>query len=184
MKTLGGAVAVGGAFTGVAAAASTDLVAGGGGSGDRHRGTDVGDVSVRTVDVSGDVATLSVVLTDAWTHNGGLIQETHLAAGKDMAEYETKGWVTSSGNPRPGNFPYSDSDATYETETRGEGDRTEERTKVTYDGVTVSGVRSGDAVRIATHAVVRLDDGKEETAWGEGTRFTERNWAMHFKHTI
>jgi len=41
----------------------------------------------------------------------------------------------------------------------------------------------GTTLYIATHAVV-YGSGAIETAWGEGTRFNEYNWAMYFTYTV
>ena len=46
------------------------------------------------------------------------------------------------------------------------------------------GVSPSDTVAIAAHAEVE-DGGREEGAWGEGTRFVERgNWAMYFTYAV
>ena len=43
----------------------------------------------------------------------------------------------------------------------------------------------GDTVVIAAHAEVEDDAGREEGAWGEGTRFVKRgNWAMYFEYVV
>jgi hypothetical protein len=48
------------------------------------------------------------------------------------------------------------------------------------------GISPGEDVVIAAHAEVRnTTTGKDEAAWGEGTRFVERgNWGMYFMYTL
>jgi hypothetical protein len=47
------------------------------------------------------------------------------------------------------------------------------------------GVEPDDTVFIAAHAEVQHQDGREESAWGRGTRFVERGtWAMYFTYEV
>jgi hypothetical protein len=79
-----------------------------------------------------------------------------------------------SGNPIPGQFAYGD-------EHNCAGAASFEIPLADID----SGVSPGDAVVIAAHAEVEDDTGREEGAWGEGTRFVERgNWAMYFTYVV
>ena len=49
----------------------------------------------------------------------------------------------------------------------------------------VMGLSPSDTVFIAAHAEVEHEDGREEGAWGKGTRFVERGpWAMYFTYEV
>lgn len=92
-----------------------------------------------------------------------LIKKTHLYVG-DFQLVPTN----NSGSPVPGqfpistNFPNGTSQAVY----------------------TISKANLPECFTITAHAeVVRLQNGsvvQTETAWGEGVRFTNKNWAMYF----
>lgn len=86
---------------------------------------------------------------------------THLFIG-DFEDLPT----TGSGNPKVGQFPYS--------ETHAAGTTT----------VTVVGpqIAEGECVYIAAHAeVTRTSTGQSETAWGNGTPMGGNNWSMGFE---
>jgi hypothetical protein len=123
---------------------------------------DVGDVSVSDDGVN---LTVKYVTTDGWVLN-----ETHLAvAGSLDAIPQTK-----RGNPIPGQF-----DNKNESQNLG-------ITEYTYE-IPLADL-TGD-VFIAAHAeVVHLNEtgfaDQEETAWGNGTSFAGKNWAMYFTYTI
>lgn len=70
----------------------------------------------------------------------------------------------SAGNPQVGLFPYYSPEADY---------------TIQLD----HSWTPGTTLYIATHAIV-YGSGPIETAWGEGTRFNEDNWAMYFTYTV
>jgi hypothetical protein len=125
------------------------------------------DMKVGEVSVSDDGANLTVkyVTTDGW-----VINETHLAvAESDGAIPQTK-----KGNPIPGQFEYKN-----ESQDLG-------ITEYTY--VIPLDDLSGDVCIAAHAAVAHLNEtgfvDQEESAWGDGTSFTGKNWAMYFTYTI
>ena len=124
------------------------------------------DTTVGTVSVWNDAATLYVQYetTDNW-----VINESHLAVETSIEEIPQ----TKNGNPKPGQFEYSNESVT---------------TDYTYEIPIEWDVNT--TVFIAAHAEVLLlnETGvviQEETAWGDGEQFNEgRNWAMYFEYLI
>jgi hypothetical protein len=125
--------------------------------------SDAGDITVAS-----DGTYLFVMYTTA---DGWKLTETHLAVGATVADIPQ----TKSGSPKNGQFAYSS----------------------THNGVTTYvyavplasvGATAGSTVTIAAHAVVTQDGTtttkRTETAWGEGTQFEGKNWAMYFEYTI
>ncbi|RLM59340.1 hypothetical protein DVK02_00900 [Halobellus sp. Atlit-31R] len=131
---------------------------------------DVGTVTVETDDgvdeltVRYDTATTSAGEASTWQ-----LVETHLHVAADADGIP----VTRAGNPAPGRFAYTGKpDAPSQT--------------VTYEGIDVEDLGQSavapTSVFVAAHAVVQSEDGFEETAWADGTRFTERgSWATYFE---
>lgn len=91
------------------------------------------------------------------------IKKTHLYVGDCQLIPRN-----NSGNPVPGQFPISTS---FSPSTN----------RVVY---TISKVNLPECFCIAAHAeVVRMQNGvvvQTETGWGQGTRFTNKSWAMYF----
>ena len=130
---------------------TVDLIAGNG-SGE---GFDVGNVTVTN--------NATHIVVEFTTIEGWLLNETHLHIANESVEGIPQ---TKKGNPRPGQFDYSE-----------EHEPVDEYTYVIpLDGL------SGE-VYIAAHAAV---DGTTtyESAWGNGLDFPGRNWAMYFTYTI
>ena len=126
---------------------------------------DVGGVSVSDDDVN---LTVKYVTTDGW-----VINETHLAVAESAAAIPQ----TKKGNPIPGQFEYKN-----ESQDLG-------ITEYTYVIPFPLSWEAGTELYIAAHAeVAHLNDtgfvDQEETAWGNGTSFTGKNWAMYFTYTI
>lgn len=102
------------------------------------------------------------------TENEWLLNDLHLYVGKTLALLP----VTKRGNPKIGNFPYSQ-----------EGVNTNYfEFKIPIS--TLGSLSCGESIVVAAHASVqRLIDGtsyQEETAWSEGTRFVEKgNWGTY-----
>jgi hypothetical protein len=123
----------------------------------------VGDVSVS--DDGTNLTVTYVITNESW-----VINETHLAvAGSLDAIPQTK-----RNNPIPGQFEYKNESQDLSI--------TEYTYVIPLDGL------SGDVI-IAAHAeVVHLNEtgfvDQEETAWGNGTSFAGKNWAMYFTYTI
>ena len=130
----------------------------------------IGTVTVTNDD---DEITVTYSLAGDW-----YMTESHLHIASDCGDIPQ----TGSGNPKVGRFEFSDH---YDP-------ATQEDTYVA--SLDAQGFEPGDLVCIAAHAAVfedEDDDGvydageREETAWGDGTRFTERgNWAMHLEYEI
>jgi hypothetical protein len=127
---------------------------------------------IGTVTVSNDTDNIYV---SYMTTNDWLMDETHL----HIAALEADIPQTKKGNPRPGQFDYSNEHEPCVD-------------KFTYV-IPLSGLTSGDEVYIAAHAAVQLfegydSDGNEiftyESAWGKGENFPGKNWAMYFTYTI
>ena len=151
-------IAIIGTFGTVSAEEIHNLVAGG----DQV----VGNVAVSIVDEN-----ISVTFT---TIDGWLLNETHLHIA-NLSEDEIP--QTKKGNPRPGQFDYSEEHVPGVTE---------------YTYVIPLDGFSGD-VYIAAHAVVQkpvLDEvtGEpvldEESAWGNDNPFKGKNWAMYSTYTL
>lgn len=106
------------------------------------------------------------------------LAEAHLAVATSLSDIPK----TKTGNPIPGLFPYK---------AEGLMDRS---VKFTIDLTEVFGLTCPEsnetALYIAAHAVVvKVDEYgdivRTETAWGQGTRFTNRgNWGMYFNYTV
>jgi len=137
-------------------------------------GNEMTAFKVGEVEVTNDENNLTV--TYKITEIGWLLNETHLHIANESEEGIPQ---TKKGNPRPGQFNYSEEHEpcvdvfTYE---------------IPLDGL------SGE-VYIAAHAAVELFEGvnpttfedlfRYESAWGDGTEFNEdRNWAMYITYTI
>ena len=136
-----------------------DLIAG------RH--LNVGEVIVRT-DPGSRTLAVTYESADGWS-----IEETHLAVGRNLDEFDDEDWVNSRGLPRPGRFPYSGSHGSNDS--------------VTYKhDMTTSpgGAEPGETLLIAGHAVVTGEAGREG-AWADGDRFVLRgNWATLFEYEV
>lgn len=124
-------------------------------------------IGTATVSEDRDEITVTYDLQDGWR-----MTESHLHLAADCEDIPQ----TRRGNPKVCRFDYARAyDPAVQTDTyvvdqtdHGFGD---------------------DELCIAAHAaVVELDDDnvvRNETAWGDGTRFTERgNWAMHFAYEV
>jgi hypothetical protein len=142
---------------------STNLIAG--------QTIDAGDVKV-----CNDETTLTVTYeaTFPWCL---LKTDLHVATIPDPpADPDANIPQTNKGNPKPDEFAHGeeyggclDGPATF---------------KIPLADVGDDGVSPGDKVAIAAHAEVE-DGGRQEGAWGEGTRFVQRgNWAMYFNYTV
>ncbi|KAF5424271.1 MAG: hypothetical protein C5S44_01935 [Candidatus Methanocomedens sp.] len=153
-------IAIIGTFGTVSAVEPHNLVAG-------------GDQVVGNVTVTNDGENISVTFT---TTDGWCMTETHLHIANESEDGIPQ---TKKGNPRPGQFDYSEVH---------EPSVTEYTYVIPLDGL------SGD-VYIAAHAVVR-DEGNpivddegnltffEESAWGNDKPFKGKNWAMYSTYTI
>lgn len=130
---------------------------------------DVGTVTVQQAEPG---ASLLVTYT---TTGDWYMDETHLHIAADCADIPQ----TKKGNPKVGNFEFSE---THHPAVQ------EYAVEVPFDPEWDS-----DALCIGAHAAVFEDTNgngtfdsdydREETAWGEGDRFTERgNWAMYFAY--
>ena len=112
---------------------------------------------IGTVDVYTDGTTITVTytITDSdWT-----LELTHLWIG-DCTDLPTN----NPGNPIIGQFPYSESHP-------GE-------TTVIYE-IPVSDLPADVEICVAAHAEA-IGPTSEETAWADGFRFRDNNWAMYF----
>jgi len=96
------------------------------------------------------------------TPSGWLISETHMFAG-----YKEDMPLNKPGKPKIGKFPYKETYSPY----------------VSYVTYTVPKSdlpdATNDAIFVASHAVVHNPNGGNETAWGEGTKFTDKGWSMY-----
>ena len=126
-------------------------------------------INVGTVAVTQDEQFLCVdfqITAPSWS-----IQETHLAiaTSPDLLPQ------TGSGNPQPGQFPYKHTGLNVQQDT------------FCIDYV-AAGYSANQTLYLAAHAVVVRRSSntivQKETAWGEGSQFTGRNWAMYFNHTM
>ena len=154
-----------GTFGTVSAVEPHDLVAG-------------GDQVVGSVTVTNDTMNIFVTFT---TIDGWNMTETHLHIANESVDGIPQ---TKKGNPRPGQFDYSEE---------------HEPCVDVYTYVIPLNGLSGE-VYIAAHAVVQkpivddegtpiLDDEDnptyiEESAWGNDQDFTGRNWAMYSTYTL
>ena len=115
------------------------------------------------VRVWNDATTLFVQFT-TWDW---LLVETHVAVGW----YDGTDWVgipmTKKGNPKVGNFPYSQPH--------------DPVVRVTYE-IPLSWA-PGTELRIAAHAVVRGSCG-DETAWAGDISFPWKSWATYFTYIV
>ena len=135
---------------------STDLIAG--------QTIDAGDVKVCNDDTT---LTVTYEATFPWCL---LKTDLHVATSKSGIPQN------KNGHPTPGKFAYGeeyggclDGKASFEIPLDDIGD----------------GVEPEDTVFIAAHAEVEHEDGREEGAWGKGTRFVERGpWAMYFTYAV
>jgi hypothetical protein len=136
----------------------------------------VGEVAVWTsiVDDSIILHVLYNITDPAW-----YLTEAHLAVAKSLYDIP----MTRTGNPIPGRFPYKAYDLWVQSY------------EFTVNLTEVFGLQcpvdeSEATLYIAAHAVVaKVDEYGEiiraETAWGKGTRFTNRgNWGMYFTYTV
>lgn len=133
------------------------------------------DTDIGTVLVAEDEDSLNVTYT---TTGDWYMSETHLHVAEDCEDVPQ----TGSGNPKVGQFEYSTShDPAVQEYT----------VEIPLD----SDWKSGDSLCIAAHAAVFQDHNdngtyesdfdREETAWGDGERFTERgNWATYFEYEV
>lgn len=117
-----------------------------------------------TVSEDGDDIEVTYSLDSGWS-----MTESHLHLATDCGDIPQ----TGSGNPKVGRFEFSrDYDPAVRMDT------------YVVDQA-AQGFVDDDELCIAAHAAVVSDSGDEETAWGEGERFTERgNWAMHFSYEV
>ena len=126
-----------------------------------------------TVSEDEDDITVAYSLTGDW-----YMTESHLHLAEDCDDIPQ----TGSGNPQVGKFDYSMDHDPAVQEFEYEINKAD------------AGFDDESELCIAAHAAVFEDgdgDGtfddeeREETAWGEGERFTERgNWAMHFEYEV
>jgi hypothetical protein len=130
------------------------LIAGGG---NPKSAIKVGKVMVKEKD--GDLIVKYDTTSSSWC-----ITETHLHVASSPDDIPQ----TKKGNPIPGQFDYSKKHPCVK------------KVKYPLDP-------DGTGLVIAAHAVVVPcgecccpDCGKEETAWGAGDRFNDKNWAMYF----
>lgn len=127
-------------------------------------------INVGTVNVTqteGDLCVEFVITDPEW-----YITETHLAIATDPDLLPQ----TGSGNPQVGQFPYSDS-----------GLHTQ--SSLFCIDYVAAGYAANTELFLAAHAVVVREGNsgqvvQSETAWGEGTGFSGRSWAMYFNHTL
>ncbi len=118
-------------------------------------------------DNDSDFLTVTYTTVGGWT-----LSEVHLFVGHSLVEMPQ----TKTGNPKIGNFPYTD-DANGAT---------------TYTFRLPLGdfqASCGSVLTLAAHAVVSKvnADGsvRTETAWGAGTRMVAKgNWATYFSYTV
>ena len=107
------------------------------------------------------------------TAEGWYITETHLALAVVDVCTDCPGDIptTKSGNPKNGQFAFSEDDGIYD---------------IAFDdsGIIDGPFEIGDCLCIAAHAVVEKRVGgvvvDEQTGWGEGPGFSGKNWAMYF----
>jgi hypothetical protein len=94
--------------------------------------------------------------------SGWLISETHAFAG-----YKEDMPLNKPGAPKVGKFPF----------------KSTHNPKVSTYTYTIAKVdlpnATDDAIFVAAHAVVHNPNGGNETAWAEGTRFTDKGWGMY-----
>lgn len=131
-----------------------------------------------------DVGTVLAVLDDdsldvTYTTTGDwYMSETKLAVAENCDDIPQ----TRSGNPQVGQFEYS---ATHDPPVQ----------QYTFELPRDADWESGDTLCIAAHADVFQDENsngtyesdvdREESAWGNGDRFTDRgNWATHFEYDV
>lgn len=126
-------------------------------------------IGTATVSEDGDEIAVTYDLQGGWR-----MTENHLHLAADCDDIPQ----TRSGNPKVGRFDYARAyDPAVQTDTY-------------VIDQTDHGFEDDDVLCIAAHAaVVERDDEDNvvgnETAWGDGTRFTERgNWAMHFDYEV
>jgi hypothetical protein len=133
---------------------------------------DVGSVTVEQTEEGGSLF-VTYTTTGDW-----YMTETHLHVAEDCDDIPQ----TGSGNPKIGQFEFSD---THDPAVQ------EHTIEVPLDG----DWEPGDDLCIAAHAdvfkdmndngVFDPDVDREETAWGEGDEFTEQgSWAMHFDYEV
>ena len=131
-----------------------DLIADGGGTG----GLDVGDVLVWND--AGHIYVKYLILDNDWC-----LSKTSLEVARSLDEIpQTKG------NPKPGRFTWK-ADLGCVTE---------------YTEIVPMVAGPGVPVRIAAYASVSqvLNPDISEGAWGEGSDFPGKNWAMYFTYTL
>jgi hypothetical protein len=119
-------------------------------------------IAVGSVVVENDGQNLYVTYR---TDGNWLITETHLAVATRPEDLPQ----TPKGNAIPGQFAYQTSHDPGVTE-------------VTHT-IDVTAWPAGTPLYIAAHSVVVSAAGSE-TAWGQGTAFPGKNWAMYFGHTV
>ena len=112
-----------------------------------------------TVDVVGDNLVITYTTTDEWT-----LGTTHLSIGNCDEDWAP---LNGAGNPQIGQFEY--------TEPYSVGDH-----EVVYI-ISLEGL--DDNYCFAAHAEVEGPTGGE-TAWGQGTQFTGRSWAMFVESNL
>ena len=132
---------------------------------------------IGSVDVYNNISHLIVTFTI--TEDDWYLNETHLAVSDNVGGIPQ----TKKGNPKPGHFEYS-------------GEHMPGVKTYVYE-IPFSGLVHDGTVTVAAHAeVTNMDDivyidpetgeffYREESAWGEGTSFRGRNWAMFFEYTM
>ena len=168
----------------------TDLISdGGGGAGD-----DIGDVTILN-----DATTLSIVVeldpnavveyydeTDLIleaTLDDLEITEAHIHVATEVGDIPQ----TGSGNPKPGKFEYKHED----TDVLVAISVDKQTATLEIDSPGIAGTTIYIAVHIAvegTHTDLTGEDpvvtDGEESAWGKGTGFSGKNWAMYISYII
>lgn len=120
---------------------------------------------------SGDVVVASdgtFLYVTIITENGWSLTETHVAVGDTLADIPQN----RSGCPQNGLFPYSS---------------THNGSTMHVVAIPLNSFNHDQTITVAVHAVVQKTNGNRrltETAWGEGSRFRCRNWAMNFEHRL
>lgn len=117
------------------------------------------NINVGTVEVANDADSIYVTYK---TSGDWRMKTLHLFVGKC-----TQLPINKSGNPVPGQFPFTKSFGTYSAT-----EYTFSLLKSTFDS----------CFCVAAHAEVAKSNGSgAETAWGQGTRFVQKgNWGMYF----
>lgn len=128
-----------------------------------------GSVCINEIDQNNDGSNDAIAIvyntTGGWT-----IREIHLWAGTSLNNCPK----TNSGNPIPGQFPYSASNINANTYT----------VTIPFSQLGFDCAIGTANYYVAAHAVVR-NGNNTQTAWGQGTRFVPQgNWGMYFDFEI